>query len=280
MQDPSDMRLDHGDPAPLHVPPPRRALWPWIAGIVALVAVILTVVLLQRPEAPATETLTLDTSDAGRAGAPGSLGAPAEPIDVPPLDQSDSVVRTLVSGLSSHPRLAEWLATDDLIRTFTVAVENVASGQSPAMHVPGLRPAGSFDVVDQEDVVLVDPRSYGRYTEIADVFASIDAQGAARLYTALKPRIEQAYRELGHQEPFDQALERAFVSLLEVPVLSGEIELEPQGAVYRFSDARVEEMDGAQKQLLRMGPRNVRVIQAKLREMAQAFGIPASRLPA
>ena len=41
----------------------------------------------------------------------------------------------------------------------------------------------------------------------------------------------------------------------------------------------LESLTNAQKQLLRMGPRNVKLIQAKLREVAVALGIPASRLP-
>jgi hypothetical protein len=284
MQDPSDYQLDHAD-SPLPPGPPRpRAVWPWLAGLVALVAVILAIVLLRRDGSPPqTESLALDAP--GPAPTPGalpdgSLGAPAEPIDVPPLDESDSVVRTLVAALSSHPRLTQWLATDGLIRTFTVSVENIASGQTPAVHVPAARPRGAFQAIDEEDVVLVDPRSYERYTEIADVFASIDAQGAARLYTGLKPRIEQAYRELGHPESFDRAMERTIVSLLEVPVLSGDVALEPRGAVYQFADPRLEALTGAQKQLLRMGPRNVRLIQTTLRELAQALGIQSSRLPA
>ena len=38
-------------------------------------------------------------------------------------------------------------------------------------------------------------------------------------------------------------------------------------------------LTGVQKQLLRMGPRNVRIIQSSLREIALALGIPAERLP-
>lgn len=283
MQNPSDYELTHPDP-PLSPPPPRhQSLWPWMAGLVALVAVIVAVVLL-RNQGPATpaESLQLERPDPpeARAVPPGVLGAPADPLDVPPLDESDPLVRTLVSMLSSHPRLAQWLATDGLIRTFTVAVENIATGQTPSIHLAALRPAGSFTTLDGEDTVLVDPRSYERYAEIADVFASVDAQGAARLYTSLRPRIEQAYRELGHPESFDRALERAIVSLLEVPVPANDAALVPEGAVYHFADPAIESLNGAQKQLLRMGPRNVRTVQAKLRELAHALGIPPSRLPA
>jgi hypothetical protein len=35
----------------------------------------------------------------------------------------------------------------------------------------------------------------------------------------------------------------------------------------------------AQKQLFRMGPKGVRAVQGKVRELAAALGVPESRLP-
>ncbi len=60
-----------------------------------------------------------------------ALGGQAEPIELPPLDQTDALVRRLVGALSSNPRVAAWLATDGLVRNFTVVVENLAAGRTP-----------------------------------------------------------------------------------------------------------------------------------------------------
>jgi hypothetical protein len=64
-----------------------------------------------------------------------------------------------------------------------------------------------------------------------------------------------------------------------VPVVQGEVELAPSGIVYAYVYPRLEEMSGAQKHLLRMGPANVQVIQGKLREIAGYLGIPGAKLP-
>lgn len=111
--------------------------------------------------------------------------------------------------------------------------------------------------------------------------SAIDPQGGARLYATLKPRIEDAHRELGESNAsFNRTLERAIVSLLETPAVEGPIRLKTHGAIgYRFVDERLEALTPAQKLLLRMGPRNAHLIQAKLRDIALALGIPASRLP-
>jgi hypothetical protein len=209
------------------------------------------------------------------------LGGTVEPIVLPPLDQSDNVVADLVRKLSSHPRVAAWLTTTGLVRNFTVVVSRVAEGKTPAKLLQPLRPTGPFRVIERDGGIYVDPRGYDRYTSLAEAVASIDAKGSASLYATVKPRIEDASRELGQPAgSFDRTLERAIVSLLETPVRDGPVRLQPQGGLdYAFADPREEGLTPAQKQLLRMGPENARIVQAKLREIAIALGIPPQRLP-
>ena len=209
------------------------------------------------------------------------LEGDAAAIDLPPLDETDAVVRDLVKALSSHPGVAAWLTTNHLIRNFTVVVANIAEGKTPSRHLTTLRPSSSFRVMERGSDVVIDPRSYERYNTIAAAAASIDPAGGARLYGTLKPRIEDAYRELGVPDtPFDRTLERAIVVLLSTPVREDQIRVEPRGIGYAFAAPELEGLTHAQKQLLRMGPRNARAIQAALRDVALALGIPAERLPA
>jgi len=219
-------------------------------------------------------------TEAAPAPAVRPLGGTGDPIELPPLEETDPLVRQLVSALSSHPSVAAWLATDDLLRSFTVAVDNIASGATPAPRLGALRPAARLRVIDSDDDLLIDPRSYERYTPLAAAVDSVNADGAARLYSTLKPRIEDAYAELGRQRSFDVALEEALVAMLRTPVFDGEVTLVPKGAAsYAFADQRIERLTPAQKQLVRMGPRNARAVQGKLRQIALALGIPAERLP-
>ena len=257
--------------------PPRRPVGVWIAVAVLVVAIAVAayIVFVRRPS-PAT-TAVREPVDQPRAVQ--SLGGDAMSITLPPLDDSDGMVRELVKQLSSHPRVAAWLATDDLIRNFTVVVVNVADGSTPAGHLQVLRPSSRFRIVGRNGNQQIDSRSYERFDALADAAASLDPAGSARLYATLKPRIEDAHRELGFDAPFDRTLERSIVQLLQTPVLDSQPRVEPKGIGYRFADPAVEGLTGAQKQLLRTGPRNVRTIQAALRNIALALGIPAERLP-
>jgi len=216
------------------------------------------------------------------AAAPrGELGPSVEPIDLPPLDLTDPVVRDLLRHLSSRPELAAWLASDNLIRNLDVSVENVAAGQTPAGHLRRLKPSGAFRAESLGETLTLDPRSYSRYDGLADTLESMDAAHLARVYSLLKPRMRDAYRDLGHPEgEIDAATERAIVHLLQTPVVEGDIELGQRTLSYTFRDPALERLSPAQKQLLRMGPRNVRIVKARLRAIARELGIPQSRLPA
>ena len=186
----------------------------------------------------------------------------------------------LVRKLSSHPQVAAWLTTKGLIRNFTAVVLRINDGRTSANLLQPLRPTADFRVTERDGGIYIDSRSYERYTSLAQAVASIDAKGSASLYATLKPRIEEAYGELGHPDPsFDAALERAIVSLLETPMRNSPARLRLQGIGYAFADPRDEALTGAQKQLLRMGPENGLAVQAKLREIALALGIPPQRLP-
>jgi hypothetical protein len=269
---------DESSPA---APRPTRpaGLWIIVAMLIAAAAVAAYFALAWRPRPAPTQTAP-SAPTAPATVPPTSLGGSGEPITLPPLDASDTLVRTLVQALSESSAVMAWLPTNGLIRNFTVVVANIADGATPARHLSVLRPRSPFRIVEQDGIATVDPRSYDRYARIADAIGSIDPAGAARLYGTLKPRIEEAHRDLGSPDPsFDRTLERAIVALLNTPVVEGPIRLRPTGIGYGYADERLESLTAAQKQLLRMGPRNVRIIKARLREIALALGIAQTRLP-
>ena len=205
---------------------------------------------------------------------------PGDQIPLPPLDETDALVRQLVGRLSSNPTVARWLTTDGLIVNFAVVTQRIANGESPTKELGAMGPMPAFRPRTSRGNLFVDPSSYRRYDRYAEAVSALDARGTARLYLTLKPRILDASQRIGQPAgSFDPVLERAIVELLNVPVVQGEVELAPSGIVYAFVDPKLEQMSAAQKHLLRMGPQNVQAIQKKLREIADDLAIPASRLP-
>jgi hypothetical protein len=279
-----DYELRKTPEEPRHRDIERRSVGVWIAAALLIAAMVAAIYIVVGRRSAPTE-LTGARAPVTTAAAPSApaqpLGANPLAINLPPLGETDPLVRELVRGLSSHPSIAAWLATDNLVRNFTVVVANIADKRTPARHLSMLRPSSSFRVLERGDSVYIDPRSYERYNSLAAAAASIDPAGSARLYATVKPRIEEAYRELGVPDtPFDRVLENAIVVLLNTPVVEDPIRIEPRGIGYAFADPKLEALTPPQKQLMRTGSRNVRVIQDSLRKMAEALGIPAERLPA
>src|SRR5689334_1953132 len=102
MADLDDLSFDSGPVRPPVAPPPGPPLWPIAAVAVLLVAL--------------GALWYVGTRESGSATAPGPkpveqttvevahrTAEPGDKIDLPPLDQTDALVRTLVGALSSQP---------------------------------------------------------------------------------------------------------------------------------------------------------------------------------
>ena len=252
------------------------------AGIILAIAAVVGIYLfvVRRPAVgPAAEKVPAVPGPAATE-VPGA-GALA-PLDLPglELDKSDDLLRSLARDISSHPGLAGWMRTRELVRKFVAAVDNIANGLSPRAQVDFFAPRGAFKAARRDGTLVIDPPSYYRYDQVADVFISLDARASARLYVSLKPLFQEAYRELGYpDEDFHVTLTRAVAELLATPVVESRVVLEKKVASYSMADPELEGLSQAQKHLFRMGPENVQVIQTKLRALAIACGIPEYRLP-
>ncbi len=185
-------------------------------------------------------------------------------------------MRQLAAGLSAHPELTRWLARTALVRTLTAVVVNVADGETPRPHLEFLAPKQRFRAARRPARLIVpDPAGFAGYDLFADAIVSVDAAATANAYRGLAPLFEAAYVELGHPEGgFPSALDKATRALLAVPVLRDGVELVPHAIGFRYVDAKLEALTPAQKQFLRMGPRNVRLVQGKLRQVTEALAEP------
>jgi len=189
------------------------------------------------------------------------------------LSKSDDLVRGLVLELSSRPEVARWLLTDNLIRRFVAAVDLIANGRSPKAPIDFIELSGSFQASEEGGQEFINPKSYKRYERVAGIIDSLDTAGFVTLYKKLRLPIQEAYRDLGYPEgDFNATFKDAIMSLIETPVVEDRILLDKDVLTYRMQNPELEDLTPAQKHLLRMGPDNMRTVQAKLRDIAQKLG--------
>ncbi len=244
----------------------RARRLPWIVlGVVVVVAAGVALWLRQRSP-PAPETL-----EGPAPAVPAPAAAPSPEAGAAPTPQQ---ARSLFDAISPSSRFRS-LLTGDLVRRWAVLTANLALGESPRHELGALAPRGAFAVVNRGGRTFIAPESYRRYDDFTAIVASIDAQAVARAYRALHAPLESAYRALGYpQGSLDEATSRALRRIEEAPVPSGEVEVVAgETALYQFRDSRLEALDAVEKHLLRMGPRNTGLIQAKAREIDQALGV-------
>ncbi len=272
-----DVEIDEASEEELSVQEKLTSLWPVWAGV-AVLAFALGFYWFFRsgpseevPTAPPVE----DVSPRPEVVEPPPEPESEESIELPLLDASDELVRKLIGALSSNAEWAEWLANEELIRTFVAVVHNIAEGVSPKRHLPFLAPVKPFEATYDSGTFYVNPKSYDRYNLVAEVASSVNARGAAEVYQNFKPLIDQAHEEMGYPDSdFDETLSRALDQLLKTPVPDGFIELSGETVAYRYVDPRLERLNSAQKQFLRMGPKNVRKIKEKVNELKAALSLP------
>jgi hypothetical protein len=209
---------------------------------------------------------------------------------LPELDESDDVVRrevlaasgTQTNGSDSTPAtstLATWLGQDDLVRRFAVLANNAAKGQYPWRQLGFLAPAERMPViVDDDGRIEMDPKGYARFDRFVDTVTSVQPSAAAALTKRYAPLIAQALGELGEGETDAIATIRAGIDeALATPVIEGPIELTQPNVFYEYADPEIERLPPLQKQLLRMGPNNVKRLQAYLAEVKAALVVAHER---
>lgn len=259
-----------------------------VVVLAAIIGVVVYFVSSTEPESTAVEEIAIPAPAPEPEPVPDPEPEPApepEPVgELPPepeveeepafvlplLDDSDSLIRDGAVSLIRHEGINGWLAPSQLIRKYVAFVDNVARGQVAKEPVRQLTPEGPFLVKKiDENTFELDPVSYERYNMVADVAASVDARRAAEFYHLLRPLIQDAYAELGYgDKSFDDVMFEAIGRLLETPVIEEPILLVQPVVMYKYQDDKLESLSPVQKQLIRMGPRNTRLLQNKMREIS------------
>jgi hypothetical protein len=257
-----DLELDRDGVAPPPLAPvPERSWNLWLIGAAVALAIAGGALARWWTLPAATEPSQADTD---RPVA--STDVPLDPgANLPPLDQMDPYLRTLLGALSARPELAAWLATDDLIFQMAWTIDRISRGASPVSELSVLAPKDELTTERAGRRRRLTAASYRRYDGLAETIGSVDAAAVAQAYRTIRPRLNEAYHSLGQTEAsVDVAVQQALDVLISTPIPEGPIEVvEGKGAIWVFADPALEALHPAQKHIVRMGPQNAfRVVQA------------------
>jgi hypothetical protein len=228
------------------------------------------------PALPATPDIPQRSEPAATVtpapGAPDSPVAeePAAPAPPAPLTeaQGDDVVRRQAAALGAN-KLA---STEHPLEISAAMIDGLSQGLILRKILPADPPKEAFSVVKEDDATYISTTSYGRYDRLTDAITALDADALVNTFHTLRPLYEQAYEHLG-LEPgdFDNAVIRTLDLVLSTPEIGEPIAVVPKSAVYAYADPALESLPAVQKQLLRMGPDNLRQIKQQARMLREGL---------
>lgn len=201
---------------------------------------------------------------------PNQMILPAEPELT--LEQSDPPVREQLTPVLGNTVLSTSLDNDQLIDRAAALID--ASSQGRVFHQVLKLPApeGAFAVVTQGEASYASPANYKRYDHYARAIGAVDPTLLAQSFHTFRPLLEQAYAALGHEaDQLDNSLIRALDQVIAAPVLDAPAMLEKDVTTWLYADKSLEDLSPLAKQLLRMGPENQAVVQAKARALREAL---------
>ena len=186
----------------------------------------------------------------------------------PTMDLSDRAIKqTIITALSS-PMLSTLLVNDDIIANVVATTLNTAQGSLPENVAILTPPRQDFAVFKQANNFFITPESFTRYNVYAQTFAHIETNDLLALLNQYAPQINSQFEQIAPPNTsFNTTLINAINRLLDTPSVNLPIAVISDSAMYQFANPQLEALLPVQKQLLRMGPDNMRIIKAKLREL-------------
>ncbi len=194
-----------------------------------------------------------------------------ESLPLPSLENSDTLFRKDLSKLS--PGLTAWLGTNNLIQKLLVITNDFSQGQRIYKHFRFFKIRKPFIAKESAQGFYMARESYQRYDQLAAAIHTIDVKQSIALYQKFRPLFQQVFTEFGYPDSYqlDDIFIKAAMHIIAAPLINDQIKLVHTTVRYKYADPDLEALDAVQKQMLRMGPKNTRIIQNKIRLLLEAM---------
>ncbi len=189
------------------------------------------------------------------------------------LKTSDDDFQTAVGSVSET--LVAWFKTKGAVKKFIVLVNDFSQKQMPFKHRTFIKSPGKIKVLKDAKGLYLAKESYKRFDFLANAITAIDLQKSVDLYTVFKPLFEKVYQQFSYpaQYKLDDIFLKAAANVIEAPVITNRIYLLKHTISYKFAKKEYEALSDVEKLMIRMGPKNTKKIQAKLRKLVESIAV-------
>ena len=197
--------------------------------------------------------------------------APTEPIEepLPRLEESDDAVRDALGDIPLGTAGQQFLMPGNIIERSASLIYLMAQGDVPYKLLPVSRPKATFPISDDGTQVITDPAGFERYDALTQWLESLELKPLLSSLEWFIPLFREAWSYYG-EDP--ASFDMAVVMTLDLVIATPEVDLSEarlirKEAVWIFEDPAIEGLAPIQKQVLRMGPENAKILKAKAAEM-------------
>lgn len=227
------------------------------------------------PPAPPPAPVVTEIEELAPEPPPPSPAPVEEPL--PRLEESDDAVRDAVGDIPLGTAGQQYLTPGNIIERSASVVYLMAQGDVPYKLLPISRPKAAFLFSDDGTQVVTDPAGFARYDALTQWLESLDLESLSSSLEWFIPLFREAWSYYGEDLA---AFDMAVVIMLDLVIATPEVDLSEtrlirKEAVWIFEDPAIEGLPPIQKQVLRMGPENAKVLKAKA---AEARGLWLSQL--
>ncbi|MCB1703899.1 MAG: DUF3014 domain-containing protein [Halioglobus sp.] len=200
-----------------------------------------------------------------------------EPVETeapPPLTvaDGDAILRQQLSAAGAGAPLTRLVSGEQPLDLSAALIDGLGRGIILRKMLPLERPKQAFSVDREGDSLYMSPASYNRYNAFTDAVTTLNTSVLVETFHTLRPLYQQTYEQLGlDPEDFDNAIIRTLDMVLATPEIAEPIALKPKSVVYVYADPALESLPALQKQLLRMGPDNLRRIKKQARVLREGL---------
>ena len=196
--------------------------------------------------------------------------APA-PIEkpLPRLEESDDAVRDALGDIPLGTAGQQYLMPGNIIERSASLIYLMAQGDVPYKLLPVSRPKAAFPISNDGTQVVTDPAGFERYDALTQWLESLELEPLLSSLEWFIPLFREAWSYYGEDRAaFDMAVVMALDLVIATPEVDlSEARLIRKEAVWIFEDPAIEGLARIQKQVLRMGPENGKILKAKAAQM-------------
>ena len=200
------------------------------------------------------------------------LADPVTSADIA-LTDLDGLLLAAVESLDIGELGTRFVKQPNSIERGAAIIDSLRQSGVPYKILPITRPDKKFAFVDNGLAVTMDSKGFKRYDAFAQIIAHLDIEAIVSLYRQFQEPINEAWSKLGYGNwlSFEQALQQALQEILSSPMTKLQARLVRKETVWVYADKKLEALPPLQKQLMRMGPSNGKIIKDKARELHEAL---------